>query len=548
MGSVLLSILGFLAILGPLVIVHEFGHYLFARLFGVKAEIFSIGFGPKLWSRQCGETELRVSAVPLGGYVKLLGAEDSDKQVASELQKRTLQSQPPWKRFFIFFGGPLFNFFFAILVFMVILLIGEPQMASVVGRVVDGSPAAVAGFRSGDRITSMDGKATARFEDVVLKLNESPGKNIVFEVARAGAAQPVRVEAKPTGKQGFSIYGESKQVGEIEGLLPNARANQAGVSNPQSPAGRAGIRTGDLITAWQGKTVADWETIEKLYAESPVGPVAFTVKPADPAKPQFTATLNKPRVSQGLAADLGLHSSELFVEKTVTNSPAESAGVRMADRLVAIGETPVRSFFDLRDAVQKAGEKDGKVRVSWEREGKTLFSVVTPTSSSTKDAALKKSTQFTIGVVPMLLFAEPTTIVERTFNPFLLVGRATERMAVLTWRNVVSLQMMFTGDVSIATLGGPLLIGKIAGESIARGLIAFLTTMAILSVGLGILNVLPVPVLDGGHLVLLILEAIRGKPLTMRQMEIVQQVGLSLILVLMVIVIRNDISRLPFFD
>src|SRR4051794_2651765 len=112
----MLSILGFLIILGPLVIVHEFGHYFFARVFGVKAEIFSIGFGPRIWNKQLGETELRVSAIPLGGYVKLLG-EDRESELSAEEQKRALHRQPAWKRFFIFFGGPLFNFLFAILVF-----------------------------------------------------------------------------------------------------------------------------------------------------------------------------------------------------------------------------------------------------------------------------------------------------------------------------------------------------------------------------------------------------------------------------------------------
>src|SRR6185437_6616229 len=131
----LLSIVGFLIILGPLVIAHEFGHYIFARIFGVKAEVFSIGFGKKIWSRQIGETELRVSMLPLGGYVKLLG-EDRESTLTPEELKRALHKQAAWKRFFIFFGGPLFNFLFAILIFMVILAIGEPQISNVIGRVV----------------------------------------------------------------------------------------------------------------------------------------------------------------------------------------------------------------------------------------------------------------------------------------------------------------------------------------------------------------------------------------------------------------------------
>src|SRR5687767_3717079 len=152
----MLSVLGFFIILGPLVIVHEFGHYIFARIFGVKAEIFSLGFGPVLAKKQIGETEWRLSAIPMGGFVKLLG-EDRDQPLPPELQNRALGRQEPWKRFFIFAGGPLFNFLFAIVIFMVILVIGEPQMASVIGRVVKGSPAAVAGFQSGDRIVAVNG-------------------------------------------------------------------------------------------------------------------------------------------------------------------------------------------------------------------------------------------------------------------------------------------------------------------------------------------------------------------------------------------------------
>src|SRR6202008_2658083 len=132
--------IAFIVILVPLVVFHEFGHFVFAKIFGVKAEIFSVGFGPKLWSRQMGETEFRISAIPMGGYVKLLG-EDREAELAEGEQHRALHRQKPWKRFLIFFGGPLFNFILAIFIFMAILLIGEPQISSVIGRVVHHSPA-----------------------------------------------------------------------------------------------------------------------------------------------------------------------------------------------------------------------------------------------------------------------------------------------------------------------------------------------------------------------------------------------------------------------
>jgi regulator of sigma E protease len=144
----------------------------------------------------------------------------------------------------------------------------------------------------------------------------------------------------------------------------------------------------------------------------------------------------------------------------------------------------------------------------------------------------------------MLNLVDPPRVMERVLNPFKLVIGGIERMAVMSWRNFISIQKMIVGDVSVKSLGGPIMIGKIAGESLAHGLVTFLTTMAMLSIGLGVLNVLPVPVLDGGHLLLLGIESIRGKPLTMKQMEIIQGVGLTLILALMMVVMRNDFLRL----
>jgi regulator of sigma E protease len=250
---------------------------------------------------------------------------------------------------------------------------------------------------------------------------------------------------------------------------------------------------------------------------------------------------------EGPAEAWGLHSSELFVEKTVDGSPAAKAGILSGDRLVGVGDQAIQSFIDLKDAVQDSGEKTGKVLLKWERDGKPFVQELVPTKTAAKDPEMKTTTQFTVGVVPMMTFAEPATVIERVWNPFALVWKGSERVVIFTWRNLVSIGKMLTGNVSVGTLGGPILIGKIAGESLSHGLITFLTTMAILSIGLGVLNLLPVPILDGGHIVLLAIEGVRGKPLTMRQMEIIQGVGLALILVLMGVVIKNDITRLVSF-
>lgn len=548
----MLSILGFLIMLAPLVIVHELGHFLFAKLFNVKAEAFSIGFGPRIWKRQIGETEWRVSLIPLGGYVKLLG-EDPQAPLQPEEKARALQYQARWKRFFIFFGGPLFNFLWAILVYMTIIAVGEPQMAAYVGRVVPGSPAAKSGFVSSDTIKRVNGAPVVKFEEVSAAIDQSPDREMTFAVERrdavSGATAEVEVKATPHKADGFSIYGEQTHVGEIDGLLPTARAATVGVSNLERPAGKAGLRTGDSIVRFSGHEISSWEELERLYATIPPNvSISVEAKAKTKTDGNLAFTLVKPAKAIDLGHDFGLWSSENFIEKAVDKSPAEEAGIRGGDRIVSIDGAEIPHFFALKEAVQKGGEKNGKVRVVWEREGKLMEQAITPTANVSRGPLLDKVTQYTIGVIPNIVWAEPKTVVERTLNPFLLVYRGTERMLTFTYRNFVSIKKMFTGDVSVATLGGPILIGKIAGESLARGLIAFLSTMAVLSIGLGVLNILPVPVLDGGHILLLLVETIRGKPLSMKQLEAVQMFGLSIIAALMLVVLKNDLTRLPFFN
>ena len=546
----LYSALAFILILVPLVVFHEFGHFIFAKLFGVKAEVFSVGFGKKLWSKQIGETEFCLSAIPLGGYVKLLG-EDRDQSLSVEEQKRALHRQKPWKRFLIFFGGPLFNFILAIFIFMVILVLGEPQMASFVGRVVHHSPAEKMGFKSGDEIVAINQKPVRKFEEVLIALNESPNHQLTFDVKHAGGDQVTQIVADVASQQGVSVYGEKAQVGDIEGLLPMARSTQIGVSNSQSLAAQAGLKTGDVILDLNQKRVENWEVLESLYQSvKPLEKVTFTLqkknKKTEPAE-KVSVTWAKPSDSQGdLGLDFGLFSSELFIDKVLPHSPAEKMGLLSGDRLISVGTFKVESFFQLREKVQFYGETQGKVQLEWERNGSLKVASIEPTGTEGRDHLLNKVIHYTVGVMPMLVYAEPKVVIEKIYHPITLLSKATSRMLELTSRHVISMKKMFSGEVSMGALSGPIMIGKVAGESMARGLIVFLTNMSIFSIGLGILNILPIPVLDGGHLLLLAVESIRRKPLSNRQMEIVQGLGLIFILTLMGIAFHNDIARLIY--
>ncbi len=540
----MISVVGFVLVLIPLVVVHELGHFLFAKLFNVRADAFSVGFGPVIFKKQWGETEFRVSAIPLGGYVKLLG-EDPTAELSEEDRKRSLHGQAPWKRFFIFFGGPLFNFVWAALVFMVMMALGEPQISTVVGRVLRESPAAVAGLQSGDKIVSVDGETVEKFEDLINRVAEKPEMLVNLQVERQGHAVPIKI--KTDSEEGFSVYGEKKQIGIIDGIIPSGRLAKIGVSSPNSVAAKASLKIGDEVVSFEGQKIDSFEALESAYgALNPKegAPVTFGIKSAEGEKKvSLTA-----KWTGNLGQDFGMFSSELFVEQAVKEAPAEKAGIRKGDQLIAVNASPISSFFDLRRKIQKSGEEHGKVTVTVMREGKTITFEIIPQESSERDPLLKKMKQFTIGVMPVATMNDPVMILERTLNPFSLVYKGTARMIDLSARNLISIGKMIRGQVSVKSLGGPILIGKLAGDSISRGLLDFLKMMAILSIGLGVLNILPIPVLDGGHIVLLGIESIRGKALSLKQIEVVQSIGLALILFIMLIVMKNDISRLPIFN
>ena len=545
----MLSIIGFVIVLIPLVVVHEFGHFFFAKLFKVRADAFSVGFGPVLFKKQFGETEFRVSAIPLGGYVKLLG-EDPTTELSAEDQKRALHHQAPWKRFFIFFGGPLFNFIWAALVFMVMMAIGEPQISTVVGRVLQDTPAAVAGFIPGDKIINVEGEPVTKYDELMLKLTDKPGQDVNFGVDRAGKI--LTLKAHTESEEGFTIYGEKKQVGDLNGIIPNARMTKVGISNPDSLAAKAGFSTGDEITAIDGKKVNTFEELENAYrnlsgvsATAVKDPVLFETKSTGGLTRTITLA---PHYSGDLGTDFGLYSSELFVEQAVKDTPADKAGLKKGDQLIAVTGKPIRSFFELRQNIQKAGETAGKLTITVVRAGKTITFEIVPQVSTERDPLLKKMKQYTIGVAPVPSMLDPVMVIEQTWNPFMLVYKGTARMLDLSARNLISIGKMVQGQVSMKSLGGPILIGKLAGDSLSRGLLDFLKMMGILSIGLGVLNILPIPVLDGGHIVILAIETLRGKSLSLKQIETAQQVGAILLLLVMVVVMKNDISRLPIFN
>jgi regulator of sigma E protease len=532
------SFLAFILILMPLVVFHELGHFWFARLFGVRADIFSVGFGPKIFSWIRGETEWRLSWIPLGGYVKLLGQDDTVELSAEEL-KRSLNTQAPWKRFLVYFGGPLFNFILAGFLFGLVMFVGEEKVSNIVGRVVKDSPAFQAGFQVGDNITQVDHTPVEDFDQVDQIIAKHPGERLSFELMRG--QRPVKIEAHMGQTQAYHQTGEFGATGILEGLSPYPRAAVVGVSDAQSVAAKAGFVTGDEIQEVgpeQGPLVAV-DSFEQLEGLAP-GLWNFKVKTGEATKNVHLALEH----GQSLQ-DLGLYSSELFIQKVLPDSAAEKAGLKLSDRIFAINGISLESFSDLKKAVGNYGQTHEPLQVGVERLQTGRFTVsIVPNATTVRDLALKEVPQYTLGVMPMVVFAMPAMHHVRQLNPFIFIPQGFVKMASFTAKNFAMFKKMLLGEASLGGIGGPVMIGKMAGESLSRGLAAFLSSMALFSVGLGVLNILPIPLLDGGHIALMFVELVRRKPLSTKHFEIAQMAGFAFVVSLMLIAFRNDFLRI----
>ncbi|QSV44797.1 RIP metalloprotease RseP [Geobacter benzoatilyticus] len=347
------SIVSAIIVLGILIFVHELGHFIFAKLFGVGVEKFSLGFGPKLIGKKIGETEYLLSAFPLGGYVKMVG-EGGEGEIPEEEKARSFAEKSPLRRIGIVVAGPGFNLIFAWFLFIVIFMLGVPSATTKVGEVVKDKPAARAGMVAGDVVTAVNGKKVARWEEMAAEISAAKGQALDIEIRRGAVTKTFRIV--PETRTGKNLLGE----------------------NVTSPV---------------------------------IGVVA--------------------------------------------------AGETVIDRY-----PPIEAFS--RGSSQ-----------TW-------------------------------------------TVIELT---------------------ALSLVKIVERAIPLDTIGGPIMIAKMAGQQAEAGGVSFLAFMALLSVNLGVLNLLPIPILDGGHLIFYLWELVFRKPVSMRAREIAQQVGLALLIGLMVLAFYNDIAR-----
>jgi regulator of sigma E protease len=450
--NLLQTIAAFVVALGALVIVHEYGHYIVARLCGVKVLRFSIGFGLPLWKKRLGrdQTEWVVAVVPLGGYVKML--DEREGEVAPQELGRAFNRQGVWRRFAIVIAGPLANFLFAILLYWLLFTHGVQEARPVVAMPQPDSPAASAGFEPGETIRAINGEPVTSWQEVRWRMLQ------------------------------FAL--ERQQV-KVEVINRNNQLNW---------------RTLDLST---------------LDAEQLEGDTLALIG----------LKLYRPEISP-------------VIGQIVSGSVAEQAGLQPGDRILSADGKPIVTWDALVELVRSHPGRE--LRLTYQRGGERGELALVP------QAVLQNgSTVGRIGAAAKLdqqAMDKLVTVVR--YGVASALAKAVEK----TWdTSVFSLRMlgrMLIGQVSWKNLSGPVTIADYAGQSAQLGLVSYLSFLALISISLGVLNLLPIPLLDGGHLMYYTVEIFKGSPVSDRIMEIGQKLGLTLLLVLMAFAVYNDINRL----
>src|SRR5438093_158834 len=435
-GSVFSNIVVALFVLGVIIVIHELGHFLVAKFFKIKVESFSVGFGPRLFGFRYGDTDYRISAFPLGGYVKMAGENPTDNITGDPHE---FLSKPKWQRFLVAAAGPAMNVVLAVGLVMGLFLYGTdvPEFVlgqAVIGIVEPGSPAEKAGLKPGDLVVSLDGKEKPDWQAVQNDFLTSPGRTIPIVVERAGRRIQTTITPERRGREDAGYAG----------MLPVIRTVVRAVQ-PNSPAMAAGVKPGDEIIRVNGVDLRNsGRTIQQAIQE--------TTEKTFP----ITVVRNE-------------------------NQPQE----------IVLDVTPVL------------------------RDGRKMIGIDVPVPSVHMKLGLLGALQKSI-----------ETNKENAVLIFQVIGRLIKRQA------------------SLKQLDGPLGIVAVSGQAYEAGLDTLLTFMAIISLNLGILNILPIPILDGGVILLLVIESLMGHDLSLRMKERIVQASFVFLLMLTVIVLYNDVVKL----
>ena len=448
------SVLAFIIVIGILIVIHELGHFVVARLCGVGVERFSIGFGPVLWRYRGKETEYCVSAIPMGGYVKMMGDDENPLEGGAGPTvdpAKAFHSKPLLARFLIVFAGPGMNFVLAAVIFaLVYMIVGRPVLPPVIGRVAPDGAAAKVGLAPGDKVSALDGRPVKYWEDVLRAIQDGEGRAMELTVTGPAGAER-KVTVTPARVKERDIFGDEREVWDV-GLGP--------------------------------------------YIAPIIGDV-------------------------------------------VSGFPAAQSGLRAGDTVVEIEGRPVQSWIDLAESINRRPGQPTRLVV--QRGGERVTITLTPRAVKDRGLDGKEVEVGRIGISP----APAGTYVR--VNPIVALRDGAQKTAEVTALTAMGLWKIVVGQLDRSNIGGPIQIAQAAGEQARQGLPSLAFFTAVISVNLALLNLLPVPMLDGGHLLFFVCEAILGRPLSLRKREVAQQVGFVLLMMLMVYAVYNDLVRIDVF-
>lgn len=535
-------------LIGVLVFVHEFGHYLAARLFDVKVESFSIGFGHRIGGFQRGETSWDIRILPLGGYVQMYGTEfDEVTEEDDPDYKRAYNNKPIWQKAIICLAGPLFNLLLPIpILFGVYLCSVTEAYPPIVGTVMDGSASAGV-LQPGDRIKQIDDVPIRYWYELHDEVAKRPHQKLDVLIERNGADQHVTLTpSEVVLRDVFDLRVENK--GRIGVTLVQA-IPMIGIVDAEAPAARAGLRNFDEVVAVNGKPVHTYVELEQALVASTEETLVLDILRSEALDVAYggvsvltplTVTVVSPDRSPKA---LGLTTASTFITQVDDASPAAQAGLQTGDQILEADGVPVSTISSTLDNLAQAWETPHTLLVR--RDGKEF-----KTTLQLQKMNITGEFQEEVPIIYAGMYSKiPTSIPDLISKPFgdrlsYAVSTSFKTTVDASTILVVSIVRMFQGRVSTKTLGGPILIGHMAQKAGEEGPGSFLQMLALISINLGIINLVPIPLLDGGKLFILLVEAIKHGPISMRARQIIAYVGIAMVALLMLVAFKNDIERM----
>lgn len=555
----------FVILVSSLIFVHELGHFLLAKAFGVKVLTFSLGFGPKVLRLRGRETEYCVGVLPLGGYVKMLEANKSDA-VLPEDRHRTFESLPAYKRVLIVLGGPLMNMLFPVLLYFSVFAGDGPFLPPTVGVVLPGHPAEGKLF-PGDRIMAVNGEEIGTFDELKRIVAKSPGKPITFKVFRDFRHVDVEIVASETLANAFLSETEQspldnpdERIGTV-GIQPSAPAAVIGVL-ADSPAYRAGLRTFDVVTHVAGKRVERYIDLEAELAHNhgETVPVAY-LRPnevpdalgglAEMAvfEPGVVALTPLP-TGQGLSSGqgqsvldrTGIELGDMYVSQVPQDSYLYRMGLRPGDKITRLDEQPAPAWSVFLERVWAERDVAHRIEFLSERDGRLRSGTFQMRREDFSDEHGQTFARYVFEVRHWVPLAAAGWV-EHPYPVRYALSKAVEETIDVTHYILIGMRRLVQGRLSLDTLSGPITIYEVAGEEGRKGTDYFIWVMALISINLGLFNLLPIPALDGGHLMFLAAEAVLRRPLPLRVREVAHIVGMTIVISLMAVAFKNDLEK-----